>query len=404
MPVYYTILFFYIYYFIPLQPESKIMSKKIADIDFNNAEFINDSLVDFYESTETAVDPLDDSTDIDDSDVQSVETNTISNSILDSDYDSDDDQEDQDDTLDKTTENETEPVAIDDDSSYNDYNNLALIALSLKEEDPEFISFDIDKDLKPDVFISSLKSELEKVKENARKEEEAKYGDAARYLNLIVEGGKEEAEEAIEYHKIAAIELTGSETEEQLEGVVKAWLYRKGTPEADIDDLVSIYKDKGVLQDRAQDSIEFHKEQEEIVFNNWKINRDAQIAEYQKKQFEYQKAVKAQIEKGNVKGLAIRDKKRLEDAIFKPTEIVETIDNSGRKVLQKVPLISLKMQELNNDLEQQLALQLLILDNFDFSSLVDTAKRKVNNNLINVLNDRVTANTKKSSSSRYFED
>ena len=376
------------------------MSKKIADIDFNNAEFINDSLVDFYESSEIPEDPLDDTNDIDDFNIEPVEVNTISNSILDSD---DDDQEDNDDVTDPSKD--VEVTATDDnDSAYNDYNNLALLALSLKEEDPDLISFEVDKDLKPDVFISSLKSELQKAKEAARKEEESKYGEAARYLNLIVEGGKEEAQEAIEYHKIAAIELTGSETDEQLEGVVKAWLYRKGTPEADIDDLISIYKDKGVLQDRAQDSIEFHKEQEEIVFNIWKANRDAQIAEHQKRQLEYQKAVKAQIEKGSVKGLAIRDKKRLEDAIFKPTEIVETVDESGRKVLQKVPLISLKMQELNNDLEQQLALQLLILDNFDFSSLVDTAKRKVNSNLINVLNDRVTANTKKSSSSRYFED
>lgn len=383
------------------------MSKKIADIDFNNAEFINDSLVDFYESTEIPEDSLD-NTNTDDGLVDN--TNTISNSILDTDYEDDGEDDNQDDSLDtsvNTTDNKnTEDDNIDSntDSSYNDYNNLALIALSLKEEDPEFISFDIDKDLKPDVFISSLKSELEKVKENAKKEEEAKYGEAARYLNLIVEGAKEEAQEAIEYHKIAAIELTGYETEEQLEGVVKAWLYRKGTPEADIDDLISIYKDKGVLQDRAQDSIEFHKEQEEIVFNNWKATRDAQIADYQRKQLEYQKAVKARIDKGVVKGLAIKDKKRLEDAIFKQTEIIEVIDNSGRKVLQKVPLISVKMQELNNDLEQQLALQLLILDNFDFSSLVDTAKRKVNNNLINVLNDRITTNTKKGNSSRYFED
>ena len=62
------------------------------------------------------------------------------------------------------------------------------------------------------------------------------------------------------------------------------------------------------------------------------------------------------------------------------------------------------MNEFRQDVEQQLALQLLILDNFDFSSLVEKAKRKVNTNLLNTLNERTSQQTTRRSSSTYFED
>jgi len=375
------------------------MSKKLGEIDGNSsAEFINDSLLDFY--NESPVDTLDDFDESEEDDsiyentVQpTVETNTVVQ------------EDDEDDDLEEDEEiSPTEPVVESDVDSLDDYNNLALIALSLKQEDPELLDFDIDKDLNAEKFVTSLKSRIDKVKSDAVASVEEQYGEAARYLNMILEGAPDSVvQTGLNYNSIGNIELTGDESEEDLEGIVKQWLFKKGTP--DIDDLVDVYKDKGVLREKAIESIEFHKQQEELYYQQWVQNRDTERATALKQQQVYQNSVKAQIAKGVVKGLKIKDKKKLEDAIFKPTEIVEYIDNSGKKVLQKVPLLNLKMEALYKDVEQQLALQLLLLDDFDFSSLVDTAKRKVNNNLINIINDRTSKDKPtKTSSSTYFED
>jgi len=376
------------------------MSKKIADLNIDDAEFLNDSLMDFYNDGDT-VDPLDEQEE------DSITDNVIdtSNTFVDTEEEdtSLDAEVDDDSDVEVDTVEDTEEV-VDKPDSLEDYNTLALLALSLQEEDPELLDFTIDKDIKPEALITNLKTTLNKTRENVTREVQENYGEAARYLKMILEGASQnEVSIALSYNQIASLDITGNEDEAQLEQVVKSWLTLKGSP--DVADLIEVYKDKGVLTDKAREAVEFHREQEAIFFDNWQQNRNAQIAQAQKAELEYQRAIKTQINKGVVKGLAIKDKKKFEESLFKPTEIVEFIDESGKKRLQKVPLINVKMQEFHQDREQQLALQLLVLDGFDFSSLVEKAKRKVSSNLINTLNDRTsTPGVGRRSSSTYFED
>lgn len=378
-----------------MQPENKIMSKKVTDLNLDDSDFLNSSLMDFY--NDDAVDPLDEqeeSTTEDVVDDVSSDNSAVENNVFDTNYDEED--------LDEVEDKKVETLEQDD---LNDYNTLALLALSLKEEDPELIDFDIDKNIKPEVLISNLKHKLTETRQEVVKEVEERYSEAAKYLQLILEGASnQEITTALSHNQIASLNITGDEDESILEQAVLSWLNFKGTPDA--NDLVEVYKDKGILVDKAKEAVEFHKEQEINFFQEWQRNRDIQIAQARKAQLEYQEAVKSQINRGAVKGLVIKDKKKFEESLFKPTEIVEYIDNSGTKRLQKVPLIQIKMREFEQDLEQQLALQLLILDGFDFSSLVDKAKRKVNSNLINTLNERASTygNNSKRSSSTYFED
>ena len=246
---------------------------------------------------------------------------------------------------------------------------------------------------------------MSKTKQEVVREVEEAYGEAAKYLNFILEGAsQEDVSTLLSYNQIASLEITGNEDESILEQVVLNWLNLKGTPDA--KDLLEVYKDKGILEEKAREGVEYHKAQEAAFYENWKEERAAQIAQAQQAQLDYQRAVKNEINKGAVKGLTIKDKKKFEDSLFKPTELVEIIDNTGKKRLQKVPLIQVKMQEFSQDMEQQLAMQLLLLDGFDFTSLVDKAKRKVSNNLINALNERTSTQTSsgRRSSSTYFED
>lgn len=380
------------------------MSKKIADLNLDDSEFLNNSLTDFYNDD---VDPLEGEDSVENSEEESVDESVVNTDLNDV-YteESVDDEEDNITTaLDKDTTFDDDGDNEDVPDSLEDYNTLALLALSLKEEDPDLIDFEIEKDINPEALITNLKTKLSKTKQEVVREVEEAYGEAAKYLNFILEGAsQEDVSTLLSYNQIASLEITGNEDESILEQVVLNWLNLKGTPDA--KDLLEVYKDKGILEEKAREGVEYHKAQEAAFYENWKEERAAQIAQAQQAQLDYQRAVKNEINKGAVKGLTIKDKKKFEDSLFKPTELVEIIDNTGKKRLQKVPLIQVKMQEFSQDMEQQLAMQLLLLDGFDFTSLVDKAKRKVSNNLINALNERTSTQTSsgRRSSSTYFED
>jgi hypothetical protein len=386
-----------------LQPENNIMSKKIGDLEINDSEFINSSLMDFY--ADDSDDILDGNTEEDFSD-ETTNTTVDTSTTLDFDQQTDDDEEEE-----TTTEEEEED---DDDStekpepsetdSLEDYNTLALLTLSLKDQDLDLIDFDVPKDIDAESLVNNLKNRITKLKEETENSVKEQYAEAAEYLEMILQGATEnQIKQGLAYNQIASMELTGEEDESILEQVVYNWLALKQTP--DIPDLIEVYKDKGILLEKAKESVQFHKEQEQIYFDNWKRNRDAEIAANQQRELDLQKNIKAMINKGSLRGLEIKDKKRFEEAMFKPTELIEYIDQTGKKRVEKVPLMKIKLQEFNNDLEQQLAMNMLILDGFDFSSLVEKAKRKVSSNLINTLNDRASVSPqKKQGSSRYFED
>lgn len=116
-----------------------------------------------------------------------------------------------------------------------------------------------------------------------------------------------------------------------------------------------------------------------------------------------EKKVEAVINKGVVKGLPIKDKKRLSDSIFKPTENVTGVDANGKKIVYKDTLYNTKYREFNQDIEQQLAFVQLLLDGFDFTKLIDVAKTKVNEDLLDVLNNRTNKKTTRTNSS-WFTD
>lgn len=375
------------------------MSKKLGDLEINDSEFINSSLMDFYaEDSEDVLDGVDD--EVEDT-TQSAQVDSVST------LDFDEQEQEDTTTVEETDEEEddaTEDVETTETDSLEDYNNLALLTLSLKDQDPDLIDFEVPKDIDAENLVTNLKNSISKLKEETENTVKEQYGEAAKYLEMLLQGAtQDDIRQGLSYSQIASMELTGDEEEAVLEQVVYNWLALKQTP--DIPDLIEVYKDKGILAEKAKESIEFHKEQEQVYLENWKRTRDAEIAAERKREAEMQKNIKTLINKGSLRGLEIKDKKRFEDAIYKPTEVVEFVDQSGKKRLQKVPLMNIKMQEFQNDLEQVLAMQLLILDGFDFSSLVEKAKRKVSNNLINTLNDRASVSPqKKQGSSKYFED
>ena len=147
-------------------------------------------------------------------------------------------------------------------------------------------------------------------------------------------------------------------------------------------------KDKGKLYDRAQSTIDQFKKLEKQYIDQALAQK--KLEKEQNDRMVAQTKQKAQdiINKGIVKGLPIRDKKKLYNAIYSPTETVEHITNEGKKVFVKDTLYNIKYQEFGRDLEQQIAFAQLLVDGFDFTKLVEVAKKASNEEILKVLDNR----------------
>lgn len=378
------------------------MRKKVGEFTETSEQmFVNNAIEDLFDSEES--DLLDDYQDEADNDPSNVMEPEIDNDFDDpiepvEDNDVDEDEDDVSDDIDTSSVDEENNV-----ESFDDYSNTALLALALKDVDSELLDLpEISKDLKAEDLIDGIKKSVTKKVEEQKEVLANQYAEIAEYIDAVINGADENTIQTAAYLKnIADVVLTGEEEQEDLEFIVKSGLRLKNTAPDVIDDIIENYKEKGLLAEKAEESINLHKQQEILVLQNAQREAEARKQQWLQEKQKTDAQIKAIISKGTAKGLSL-EKKALEDAIFKSTELVEGVDNQGRKVTYKIPLVEKRYQEFSKDLEQQIAFMQLLANGFDFTSIVAKAKTKVNNELTNLLNSRNTSTNNKRKN--YFED
>lgn len=279
----------------------------------------------------------------------------------------------------------------DEDDPYKDYSDTAMYALVLKEKNPALISFDIDKNLTPEEFINKLEEEFDSKLASAKEDLSEQYENTARYIDYLLEGGMDPGiiKQGIELNKIGSMEITEDTTEKELIDICKKGLILKGTTnQDDIDDFIETWKDKDKLVSKAQEFIKLHQDYEEALFENEKKRREKEEQDFIKAQELEKKEVKSIIDKGLVRGITIKDRNKLYDAIYKPTEIVQYKDRNGKTQVTKTTLYQKLYNDFNADKEQQVAFAYLLMEGFDFTKMIDVAKQNVNKEVLDVLNNR----------------
>jgi hypothetical protein len=369
--------------------------EKLAEFGLDaGAQFLNNSLSNIID-TDTKPDNIDDNDlfsdndDVDDLDKSTTDQDTVQNTVQDDDLDN----EENDPPTDVNTD-------VDDDDPYKDYSDTALYALGLKQINPALINFDVNKDLNPEDFIKQLEETFESKLISAKEELSEQYEGAAKYIDYLLEDGMdpEIVKQGIELHKISSIEITEDTTEKELVDICKKGLILKGTTnQDDIDDFIETWKDKDKLFNKAQEFIKLHKNYEETLFEKEKERREKEQEAFVKAQEQEKKEVKSIIDKGLVRGITIKDRNKLYDAIYKPTEIVQYKDRAGKTQVTKTTLYQKLYNDFNDDKEQQIAFAYLLMEGFDFTKIVDVAKQQVNKDVLDVLNNKKnrTNNTNK---------
>jgi hypothetical protein len=385
------------------------MRKKVAEFTDNESVFVNTAIDDLFGSDEQT-DLLDDyqeqdlgSNEDDDDmfevdDTSDIESNEDDTEESDTDEDEDESSETVENTT-VTTNNEIE----ESNEDFNDYSNTALLALALKEADPDFLPIDsVNKNLKAEELIQVLQESVSNKEKEIKETLSSQYQEIASYIEAVMNGADTQTIQQAAYLKnIADVQLTGEEPDSDLEYIVKSGLHLKNVAPDTIDDIIQSYKDKGILTEKAEEYIHFHKEQEQYLIQNATLEAEQRKREYDLQKQQTDNTIKSIINKGVAKGLSL-EKRALEDAIFKPTEIIEGVDRTGKKVIYKIPLVEKRYREFSEDMEQQVAFMQLLANGFDFTTVVNKAKSKVNSELTKILNSRNTQQTK--TRKNYFED
>ena len=86
------------------------------------------------------------------------------------------------------------------------------------------------------------------------------------------------------------------------------------------------------------------------------------------------------------------------DALYKPTEIVEQTTPEGTKTKVRVPLFAVKQKMIMEDVEKRLAYVQLILNDFNFENIEKEAEKKVNQSILDKLNNKNRTKSTPSSS------
>lgn len=321
----------------------------------------------------------------------------------------DDEEEDEDNEEDESSKSKNKVTKDSEDESeddYDDYSDISLVALALKEEDPDLIPFDIKKDMSPKELISTLKQTIQKVTHDQLQYLEDKYEDAAQYINYLIQNGNPEVvKQGMKLKEIADIELDEEVEEDDLISIVDTGLIQKGiTDPEEREALIEKFKDKGKLYDKAEETINIFKQIEKNYIENALAQQRAERDRQQRAYAEFRKRMEDTINKGIVKGLPIKDKRKLYNAIFTPTETVTRYTDDGKKITVKDTLYRIKFEEYNNDVEQQVAFAQLLIDGFDFTKLVEVAKKSVNEDILKVLDNRTnTKRSKRSGDNPWFD-
>lgn len=374
------------------------MTKPVAIIDLNddNGVAINRGISDMFDFEED--------TSYDDNEIETVDYSRTDDYNDEEDVDKDetttDDSDNQDEDQDENDEDQDDDTS---DDPYKDYTDTALYAKALKDHSDLFADIEVDKTLKPSQFVSTIETKFKEKIISVENDLKDQYKQVADYVELLRGNRTESLNKSLSYRSIAELEITETTPEEVLETVITRTYLDKGIDEPTIKDLISTFKDKGIMDVKAKDCVEYNAIKDREFINSEleriKIERDQEI----QNQLDYKENVNKVLETSPLLTESIKDKKAIFKTLFENTEIVE-IDRNGKREYLKVPKYNVLMDEFSNNIEKQLLFVQLLLDGFSLDNVKKKAVAEVNNEIINALEDRVSRKTTKKSSKNAWYD
>lgn len=291
----------------------------------------------------------------------------------------------------ETQEQETViEVEEKDGPDYNEWNDLALIALTkIKKGDWDLDENDIPKDLDADTLLELFEAQEKNTREKIEEDVLTKAGEYASYLKFLMDGGSPDVvRDAIEVKKVS---LTDISTEEGQKEVITALLEIKGLDDDLINETLETIFDKGKGKVEAEKAQEQLRKYEDSILESKAKELEKQKEIQTQRYNEYVTNVTNIVKKGKLGTLNIDERKQAKiiDAIFKPTEIVEiTNPRTGKLEKTRITKSSKLFNEVQSDPEKYASLVLWLLEGGTFEGLKEEVKEKKDDSLREILKGR----------------
>lgn len=315
-----------------------------------------------------------------------------------------DDNTDSKDDKDDQAENE-ENEEEGDVEEMDEYSEAAIIAKSLQQEGSLPEDFNIAEDMDWYSLKEGLKSTVMNQGISVIEQRLEEMGEAKKYVEYLMQGGNINHLAAsmgnVKYTQLD-ISDNSENAEENRENIIRAYYMEKDLPIEDVNRLIEDLQDSGSDESRALTAKAYFREKEEAQLaqeQHARQEREQKQAYYIR---EKTQKIESYISSGRIGDFELSNAEQVElhNAIFKPTEVVETVGNDGKKVRSKVTKIALLEHQLQNDPEKQVIFAKLLIDGFSVGDIKRQGAYERDDQILNQLNSRSKKRKRKTPNNR----
>ena len=290
-------------------------------------------------------------------------------------------------------ENEGDDVEEDDVEEMDTYSEAAIIAKSLQQEGSLPEDFNIAEDMDWYSLKEGLKSTVMNQGVSVIEQRLQEMGEAKKYVEYLMQGGNiNHLAASMGNVKYTQLDISddAENREENRENIIRAYYMEKDLPIEDINRLIEDLQDSGSDESRALTAKAYFREREESQLaqeQHARQEREQQQALYIR---EKTQKIESYISSGRVGDFELSNAEQVElhNAIFKPTEVVESIGADGRKVRSKVTKIALLEHQLQNSPEKQVIFAKLLMNGFSVGDIKQQGAYERDDQILNQLNNR----------------
>jgi hypothetical protein len=273
------------------------------------------------------------------------------------------------------------------------YSEAAIIAKSLQQEGSLPEDFNITEDMDWYSLKEGLKSTVMNQGVSVIEQRLEEMGEAKKYVEYLMQGGNINHLAAsmgnVKYTQLD-ISDNAENKEENRENIIRAYYMEKDLPIEDINRLIEDLQDSGSDESRALTAKVYFREKEELQLaqeHQARQQREQQQAHYIR---EKTQKIESYISSGRVGDFELSNAEQVElhNAIFKPTEVVESIGPDGKKVRSKVTKIALLEHQLQNSPEKQVIFAKLLINGFNVGDIKQQGAYERDDQILNQLNSR----------------
>lgn len=272
-------------------------------------------------------------------------------------------------------------------------------------------SHEFDESIEPEVFVDLLEKrsaeratqlsqdyaeELERVKQ-AKAEELGFTPENRRYLEYLLAGNDPaEITYAGQLKRLSQIPLEANEekgltkeaVDQNMKDLARAYFSYKGVDEDLIDSNIEALEAKGKLEEYSKKFSDFFKKEVQKVDDEIANSAAQERQRREKLEMEEKKSLqKVFVDNTTLNNYPI-DKDlydRTVKALYEKTETVEVPDGKGGTTKQHTTLMKKKMHEMSKDPVKRALMTILILNDFDFTPVMQKGGQVKNEELKNVL-------------------